>query len=116
MKSKYNEFRNFLNTYPLQINRCFNITKVHRTTFKRWLDGSSTPSHATMELLRLHATGEPPSVHNEWAGWRFLGGKLYTSHGRSHEPAEILMLPTLHRDSARLREIEKNYTLQHKLF
>ena len=111
-----NIFKDFLDCHPISLQRCFDIAKVHRTTFNRWLSGYAAPPAATMELLRLHATGEPPSVHKEWQGWCFTQGQLFTPSNRGYMPADILMLPMLHQNSARLREIEKNYTLQHKLF
>lgn len=116
MDRKINVFREFLDCHTITIAHCFRLAKVHQTTFNRWLDGTSNPPAATLELLRLHATGEPPSPHNEWQGWCFTQGKLFTPSNRGHAPSEILMLPMLHGDSARLRVIEQSYTLQHKLF
>lgn len=116
MNRKNNIFREFLDCHPITLRQCFELSKVHRTTFKRWLDGISEPPLATLELLRLHALGEPPSQHDEWQGWCFTQGRLFTPSNRGHTPSEILMLPMLHGNTARLREIEKSYTLQSKLF
>ena len=116
MKPKNNVLREFLDYHPISIAKCFQLSKVHRTTFMRYLDGSSTPPAALLELLRLHATGEPPSLHDEWHGWCFTQGKLFTPANRGYAPSDILMLPMLHQSHARLHELQKNFTMQHKLF
>jgi hypothetical protein len=108
--------RDFLNVAPMTINRAMAICKVDRTTFKRWLLGQTKPPAATMELLRLHAYGEPPSLHGEWSGWTFTQGKLWTPANRGYSPGEIEMFPMLYSCMTELHEIKKSYTLQHKLF
>lgn len=116
MYRKNNIFREFLDCHPISVWRCFQLAKVHRTTFKRWLDGISAPPPATLELLRLHATGEPPSTHDEWRGWCFTQGQLFTPSNRGFKPSDIELIPMLYSQAAQLREIQRNYTLQHKLF
>lgn len=116
MKRKNNIFREFLDYHPITLTRCFELSKVHRTTFKRWLEGLCAPPPATLELLRLHAKGEPPSMHNEWHGWCFTQGQLFTPCNRGFKPSDIMMIPMLRGQAAQLREIQRNYTLQSKLF
>lgn len=50
------------------------IAQVNRTTFERWERGLSHAPLATLELLRLHAFGQPPN--HLWEGWRFVRGEL----------------------------------------
>ncbi|MES2637429.1 MAG: hypothetical protein V4605_08905 [Pseudomonadota bacterium] len=117
MKRKYNNsLPEFLDIYQISTRQCFDLAKVNRTTFNRWLNGVSNPPFATLELFRLHATGEPPSTSIEWHGWCFTQGKLFTPANRGFEPHEIAQIPDFYRDRAILREIQKNYALQSKLF
>jgi len=106
----------FLDRYPISMNRAFSLAQVHRTTWQRWLDGLSEPPPATMELMRLHATGEPPSVHHEWHGWTFTQGKLWTPSNRGFAPVDINEIPALYRDRHILQNIQSNFSLQSKLF
>lgn len=111
---KNNAFSDFLDEHPISLTRCFELSRVNRTTFSRWLNGTSRPPAATLELLRLHALGEPPSTHNEWRGWCFTQGKLFTPANRGFEPHEIAQIPDFYRDRAILRNIQKNFTIQSK--
>ncbi len=115
-KRKSTTLCDFLDMYPIAMNRAFSLARVHRTTWARWLDGDSEPPAAIMELLRLHATGEPPSVDHEWQGWCFTQGKLFTPSNRGFEPSDILQLPDLYRDRHMLQNIQQNFALQSKLF
>lgn len=47
------------------------LAAVNRTTFDRWSRGESSAPSATLELLRLHAFGEPPLASKAWRGFRF---------------------------------------------
>lgn len=115
MQNKY-LFRDFLDSHPINQNLCFELAQVNRTTFKRWLDGTSNPPLATLELFRLHARKEPPSLSDEWLGWTFTQGKLWTPANRGFEPHEIAQIPDFYRARAILQSLQKNYTLQSKLF
>lgn len=115
MLNKY-LFREFLDLHPINQSKCFELAQVNRTTFKRWLNGQSNPPLATLELFRLHARKEPPSAHKEWLGWTFTQGKLWTPANRGFEPHEIAQIPDFYRDRAILRDLQKNYALQSKLF
>lgn len=66
------------------------IARVNRTTFDRWLRGESSAPPATLELLRLHAYGEPPCGFSKaWAGFRFQHGKLIAEHGDEWTPGDL---------------------------
>lgn len=108
--------REFLDFAPMTIARAMELSAVDRTTFKRWLLGETKPPKATMELLRLHAYGEPPSLHSEWRGWTFTQGKLWTPANRGYTPKEIEMFPMLYRSVVELNAIKTSFTLQSKLF
>lgn len=67
-----------------------NIARVNRTTFDRWLKGLSSPPAATLELLRLHAYGEPPSGFSKaWAGFRFQNDKIIDESGNEFYPNDL---------------------------
>lgn len=82
--------RDILNFYPISSDKAFKIARVHRTTWRRWLDGTSHPPAATVELIRLHALGEPADP--AFAGFRFVNGKLYDDCGRGYTPEDIRAL------------------------
>lgn len=109
-------FREFLDNHPILVSRCFELAQVNRTTFQRWLTGQSNPPLATLELFRLDALKEPPSTHKEWLGWTFTQGKLWTPANRGFSPFEIAQIPDFYRDRAMLQTLQKNYTIQSKLF
>lgn len=106
--------RDFLDEHPISLSRCLELSKVNRTTFYRWLRGDTYPPAAIIDLLRMHAKGEPPSMHSEWHGWCFTQGKLWTPANRGFEPHEIAQIPDFYRDRALLRNIQKNFTIQSK--
>jgi hypothetical protein len=58
------------------------LSAVNRTTFDRWQRGESSAPTATLQLIRMHALGEPPGGwSNDWDGFRFQNGLLVTPHG-----------------------------------
>lgn len=79
--------KEILNFYPISEGRAFKIANVHRTTWKRWLNGESNPHPAVIELIRLHALGEPPDP--AFAGCRFVNGVLYDDHGNAHTLGDL---------------------------
>jgi hypothetical protein len=79
--------RDLLNYYPITASRAFELAQVHRTTWKRWLSGQSNPPAATIELVRLHALGEPPV--KGWEEFRFVNGKLFDPNGYGWTPEDI---------------------------
>lgn len=67
------------------------IARVNRTTFDRWRRGESSAPEATLELLRMHAYGEPPGGfgNKDWSGFRFVRGILVTDWGEELTPGEL---------------------------
>lgn len=66
------------------------ISRVNRITFYRWLTGRAAAPEATLELIRLHAFGEPPCGRSiAWRGFRFQNEKLITEDGREFSPADL---------------------------
>lgn len=71
--------------------RARQLAGVSKLTFNRYLSGETTPPAATLELLRMHAFGEPPGGFPEtWRGFRFQGDKLITPDGRALAPADLM--------------------------
>lgn len=67
------------------------ISRVSNQTFDRWLNGETTPPAATLELLRLHAYGEPPNGFSKaWAGFKFQNDLLTTPDGRNLKPGDLM--------------------------
>ena len=66
------------------------ICKVNRITFYRWLNGKAAAPASALELLRLHAFGEPPGGRSlAWRGFRFQNDRLITDDGREFSPADL---------------------------
>jgi len=114
---QFYDFKEFIYFYRIGYQTAQNICQVHRTTFNRWLDGSTKPPHAAYELLRLHATGEPPCTDSSWHDWRFENNFLTCIMlKRRFTPTDILMIPVLETHARELQNIKQNYALQSKLF
>lgn len=113
---RFTQLQDFLDQYPMQENQAFDLSKVHRRTWQRWKDGECNPPAAVIDLLILHATGQPPD--KLWKDWRFSQGKLYSplNHRRGFDPVDVIQIPDLYKDRHRLRDIESHFTLQSKLF
>lgn len=115
-KNNY-EFKEFLELHSLSHHKALEITQAHRTTFARWLENRSQPPFSAWELLRLHATGEPPCTDNTWHDWRFSDNFLTcTLYRRKFTPTDILMIPALESQARELKNIKRDYALQSKLF
>ena len=66
------------------------IVMVDRVTFYRWATGKAAAPPAALELLRLHAYGEPPAGRSPaWRGFRFYADRLITEDGRELTPADL---------------------------
>jgi hypothetical protein len=66
------------------------ILNIDRFTYYRWSTGRSCAPYAALELLRLHAFGEPPGGRSSaWRGIRFFNDRLITDDGREFTPADI---------------------------
>ncbi len=66
------------------------ILHVDRVTFYRWIHGKAAAPYTAMELLRLHAFGEPPAGRSAaWRGFRFYEDKLITEDGRELRPGDL---------------------------
>lgn len=101
--------REILNFYPISESKAFEIARVTRSTWRRWLAGSANPPPATVELIRLMALGEPPA--EGWQGFRFAGGHFYDDYGHEYTPGDIraLQLYKIHsyKYIALLRELDR---------
>ena len=66
------------------------ILNVDRVTFYRWTTGKSAAPYTALELLRLHAFGEPPGGRTStWRGFKFMSDRLITEDGRELTPADL---------------------------
>lgn len=66
------------------------ISRVNPATFYRWLHGKAAAPAATLELLRLHAFGEPPGGRSSaWSGFRFQNDRIITEDGRALTTADL---------------------------
>lgn len=112
------DFKQFLDFHVINYQTAERLSGVHRTTFKRWLDGISTPPAAVVELLRLYATGEIPSHDKSWHDWKMLNGGLNCAlyPRRVFLPRDILMIPCYENQARELANIKQNFALQSKLF
>lgn len=75
----------------LSRSEAISIARVNRSTFERWEQGKTQAPLATLELLRLHAFGHPPSGLSEaWCGWRFQHDKLINNdYNYSFTPQDL---------------------------
>jgi hypothetical protein len=105
MKTKSNNIENKLSTkatldWYLRVGYHFctitgthqarDILQVDRVTFYRWQTGKAAAPYTALELLRLHAFGEPPGGRSSaWRGFRFFNDKLITDDGRELTPADL---------------------------
>ena len=66
------------------------LLHIDRVTYYRWATGRVAAPYAALELLRLHAFGEPPGGRSAaWRGFRFIQDKLITEDGRELSPADL---------------------------
>ncbi|MGP1718163.1 MAG: DUF3653 domain-containing protein [Methylophilus sp.] len=66
------------------------ILQIDRFTFYRWSTGRSCAPYAALELLRLHAFGEPPGGRSKaWRDFRFYRDRLITEDGRVLSPGDL---------------------------
>lgn len=70
--------------------QALHVARVNKCTFNRWLRGKAAAPDATLELLRLHAFGEPPASSSiAWRGFRFQNDALITEDGRTLTPGDL---------------------------
>lgn len=74
----------------LTVTQAIDVCRVDKITFNRWLKGQSAAPAATLELLRLHAYGEPPAGRSTaWRGFRFQNDVLITEDCRTLTPGDL---------------------------
>lgn len=88
---------------------------VSRDTWKRYRNGQNMPL-AALRLLEIHLTGKPPEMGQEWAGFCFAQGKLYTPANHGITPGDILALPILQAQARELRLLtDQSTVIQYRL-
>lgn len=66
------------------------LLQIDRVTFYRWATGRAAAPYSALELLRLHAFGEPPGGRSSaWRGFRFYADRLITEDNRELSPADL---------------------------
>ena len=66
------------------------ILQIDRVTYYRWSTGKAAAPYSALELLRLHAFGEPPGGRSQaWREFRFLNDRIITDDGREFSPADL---------------------------
>lgn len=101
-----------LNYYHILDKDAFAIARVHRITWKRWLSGKSNPPAATVELIRLHALGEPADP--AFAGCSFRNGKFWDDYGYGHTLGDLRLFPLYRSYSNQYFHTLKHYDLVRK--
>ena len=79
----------FKTTYAslgMSIDDVANLLHVTPRTLHNWNSGRYDIPYAAFKLLRVLMRYELP--HDDWAGWHFSGGKLWTPEGYSIAPHE----------------------------
>ena len=88
---------------------------VHRTTLKRWLDGSVSMPEAQRSHLAMLA-GDLPGTCGKWNGWKFWSGKLYDPAKQTYDAHQITGLALMHQliDAQRreIAELKRRLSLQ----
>jgi hypothetical protein len=64
------------------------LLNVHRTTIKRWLDGSVKMPETTRLMVRM-LIGHLPGTDGHWEGWRFWKGELHSPEGERFRVGDL---------------------------
>lgn len=86
-KSSENALRELLNWYPIQAEKAFQVARVHRTTWKRWLSGQAQIPAATLELIKICVRGD--ICDPAFSGFYVTNGHLIDDCGREYTPEDI---------------------------
>jgi hypothetical protein len=80
---------------------------VHRTTVRRWLQGTVAIPGAQRLAIRA-LLGDLPGTAGKWSGWRFHDGRLLSPAGDAYRPGDILSLTLLRQQlTAQRLDIER---------
>lgn len=80
-----------LSYYPIREDVAFKAARVHRTTWRRWLNGESNPPTATVQLIRSLAIGALPDP--EFNGFSCHSGLIFDDTNTGYTPADIRSIP-----------------------
>lgn len=72
---------------------------VHRTTVKRWLEGTVKIPGAQHQAIR-GLLGDLPGTAGQWTGWRFHDGRLLSPAGDAFSAGQVLSLILLRQQLA----------------
>ena len=105
--------KEILDYLPITTTNAFKLAKVNRTTWNKWIAGTSNPPAATVDLIRMAALGTPPD--EAFAEFRFVRGKLYDPSGYGYTPEEIRALQIYKINANRFLETIRWFDLKPKL-
>lgn len=91
--------RDLLDFYPISEAAAFEAAGVHRTTWTRWLNGTSRPPRATVQLIHTLALGKLPDP--AFAGFTCHSGFLFDETNTGFTPGDIRSIPFFRSGQAR---------------
>lgn len=95
-------------------SECAQFFHVSARTLHNWESGITAIPYAALKLLRIHARYELPG--QEWNGWVFHSGKLWSPEGHGFSPGEASCWHNLCRRAHLFGVLLKeNDQLRHKL-
>lgn len=83
--------RDLLDYYPISETKAFEAAGVHRTTWRRWLAGTSKPPRATVQLIRLLSMGALPDP--AFNGFTCHSGLIFDETNTGFTPGDIRSIP-----------------------
>lgn len=83
--------RDLLDYYPIRPADAFNWSGVHRTTWQSWLNGTSQPPRATIELIYIKSLGALPDL--AFDGFRCHSGLIFDETNTGFTPGDIRSIP-----------------------
>ena len=83
--------RDILDYYPISEAVAFESSGVHRTTWRRWLNGTSKPPRATVQLIMSLSLGRLPDP--AFSGFTCHSGLLFDETNTGFTPGDIRSIP-----------------------
>ena len=95
-------------------SECAQFFHVSARTLHNWESGATAIPYAVLKLLRIHARYELPG--QEWNGWVFHSGKLWTPEGHGLTPHDAACWRNLSRRAQLMEEfLRENIELSRRV-